>query len=109
MENAGVQGALAITLEVGQYWIRQRGLVGAKEVELERAMDEHQLPQAFSFLTGTGRLDRDFRFRLLDDEIRALRTARRDDLPGAPLVWQAALDALVGHLTGRGPRTAAGG
>ncbi len=33
---------------------------------IERAMDEHQLPQAFSFLTGTGRLDRDFRFRLLN-------------------------------------------
>ena len=33
---------------------------------IERSMSEHQLPQAFSFLTGTGRLDRDFRFRLLD-------------------------------------------
>ena len=33
---------------------------------IERSMNEHQLPQAFSFLTGTGRLDRDFRFRLLD-------------------------------------------
>ena len=33
---------------------------------IERPMNEHQLPQAFSFLTGTGRLDRDFRFRLLD-------------------------------------------
>jgi len=33
---------------------------------IEREMGEHQLPQAFSFLTGTGRLDRDFTFRLLD-------------------------------------------
>lgn len=31
-----------------------------------RDLGEHQLPQAFSFLTGTGRLDRDFTFRLLD-------------------------------------------
>lgn len=33
---------------------------------IERAMDSDQLPQAFSFLTGTGRLDRDFNFRLLN-------------------------------------------
>jgi outer membrane lipoprotein carrier protein len=29
---------------------------------------EHSLPQAFSFLTGTGKLDEDFDFRLLDPE-----------------------------------------
>ena len=40
---------------------------------IERALDEHQLPQAFSFLTGTGRLDEDFRFRLLN--------ARRERFP----------------------------
>jgi len=32
----------------------------------ERDVDEDQLPQAFSFLTGSGRLEQDFRFRLLD-------------------------------------------
>lgn len=32
----------------------------------EQDLDEHQLPQAFAFLTGTGRLDSDFTFRLLD-------------------------------------------
>jgi outer membrane lipoprotein carrier protein len=31
-----------------------------------RQMTESQLPAAFSFLTGTGRLEEDFRFRLLD-------------------------------------------
>ena len=31
----------------------------------ERQLSEHQLPLAFSFLTGTGRLDQDFKFRLL--------------------------------------------
>jgi len=35
---------------------------------IERDVDEDQLPLAFSFLTGTGRLDRDFRLRLLDPE-----------------------------------------
>lgn len=35
---------------------------------LEKPITEHQLPQAFSFLTGTGRLDEEFRFRLLDPE-----------------------------------------
>ena len=35
---------------------------------LQRDMDEDQIPLAFSFLTGTGRLDRDFRLRLLDAE-----------------------------------------
>lgn len=32
----------------------------------ERAMNADQLPEAFSFLTGTGRLDTDFTIRLLD-------------------------------------------
>ncbi len=40
---------------------------------IERAMSEHQLPQAFSFLTGTGRLDRDFRFRLLNAQREGFR------------------------------------
>jgi outer membrane lipoprotein carrier protein len=33
---------------------------------LEQQLSQHQLPQAFSFLTGTGKLDEEFRFRLLD-------------------------------------------
>ncbi|MBX3249161.1 MAG: outer membrane lipoprotein carrier protein LolA [Myxococcales bacterium] len=33
---------------------------------IERQLSEDQLPLAFSFLTGTGRLDRDFRLRLVD-------------------------------------------
>ncbi len=40
---------------------------------IERAIDEDQLPQAFAFLIGTGRLDRDFHLRLLD--------ARRQGFP----------------------------
>lgn len=53
---------------------------------IERAMDSDQLPQAFSFLTGTGRLDRDFNFRLLnaarhqfpDGYVLALRPRRQN-------------------------------
>lgn len=33
---------------------------------IERSIDEDQLPAAFSFLTGVGRLDEDFTFRLLE-------------------------------------------
>jgi hypothetical protein len=36
-----------------------------------------------------------------DDDIERLRTLRRDDLPGQPLVWQVALKQLVSQLTGR--------
>jgi hypothetical protein len=36
-----------------------------------------------------------------DDDIAQLRMARREDLPGQPLVWQVALRTLVGQLTGR--------
>ena len=40
--------------------------------------------------------------RLISDEdIEKLRTLRRDDLPGQPLVWQTALRSLVAQLTGR--------
>jgi len=36
-----------------------------------------------------------------NDDIEKLRSARREDLPGQPLVWQVALRTLVGQLTGR--------
>lgn len=41
---------------------------------IERSVTQDQLPAAFAFLTGTGRLDTDFRFRLLD--------ASRQGFPG---------------------------
>ncbi len=40
---------------------------------IERALDQDQLPQAFAFLTGTGRLDRDFHLRLLDPRRQGFR------------------------------------
>ena len=38
---------------------------------------------------------------LTDEDLQKIRTARRDDLPNRPLVWQAALRSLVEGLTGR--------
>ncbi len=40
---------------------------------IERAVTDDQLPLAFSFLTGTGRLERDFRMRLLDPSRQGFR------------------------------------
>jgi hypothetical protein len=36
-----------------------------------------------------------------DEDVEAIRTARREDLPGKPLVWQVAVRELVAELTGR--------
>lgn len=128
MADQGVDRTLVITLEVGQYWTRQRGLRGTKEVELGTGHVQ-QLPWLTSLetpvtvlqLTGAvvgadgralrigaeGLLAR--RTRLLlsavgaqeligDEDVARLRTERRDDLPGRPLVWQAALEALLAQL-----------
>jgi len=40
---------------------------------IERPMSQHELPRAFSFLTGDGRLADSFRFRLLDAERHGYR------------------------------------
>jgi hypothetical protein len=36
-----------------------------------------------------------------DEDVERARTARREDLPGRPLVWQVALRTLVAELMGR--------
>ena len=36
-----------------------------------------------------------------DEDVRAVRTLRRDDLPGTPLAWQVGLRELIGRATGR--------
>ena len=36
-----------------------------------------------------------------DEDVERLRTLRREDLPGQPLVWQVALRHLIADLTGR--------
>jgi hypothetical protein len=39
---------------------------------------------------------------LTDEDVDRVRTLRRDELPGRPLLWQAAIRNLVAELTGRG-------
>ncbi|MFW6049858.1 MAG: LolA family protein [Myxococcota bacterium] len=46
---------------------------GERPQLLEQRIGEHQLPQAFAFLTGTGRLEEEFRFRLLDPKRQGFR------------------------------------
>jgi hypothetical protein len=121
---------LVVTLEVGQYWTHQRDLVGRKEVRLGTghtagvpwltALDR---PAQVLQLTGaivdaSGRAVRIGAEGLVarrtnivlgglgakeligDTDVERLRTARRDDLPGAPLVWQIALGHLLEQLIG---------
>ena len=130
MDGASVPGALVITLEVGQYLPRQRGLVGSKEIELGSGytvglpwLTSLETPVSVLQLTGA-RIGRDGKAARIgaegllarrtpfavsalgaqaiisDEDVEKLRTARRDDLPGRPLVWQAALRNLVTQLAG---------
>ncbi|MDD9947675.1 MAG: outer membrane lipoprotein carrier protein LolA [Myxococcales bacterium] len=46
--------------------IFEPGQEGEPDQVLEQRMSAHQLPQAMAFLMGTGRLENDFNFRLLD-------------------------------------------
>ncbi|MBV9774514.1 MAG: hypothetical protein JO040_11225 [Gemmatimonadetes bacterium] len=132
LADAGADGVLVITLEVGEYWVRQKNLRGDKEVRLGDGYAQGlpwltSLDQPVQVLQLTGALvDPDGRARRIgaegllarrtpllasalgaqglvrDEEVQALRTRRRDDLSGSPLVWQVALRELVAELTGRG-------
>ena len=123
---------LVLTLEIGQYWPYQANLRGSKEIELGTrhvvplpwltSMDD---PVSVLQLTGAlmgpdglairigaeGLLARrtslgmsalGAQALISDEDVEAIRTARREELPGKPLVWQVALRNLVGELTGRG-------
>ena len=131
MDSAGVARVLVITLEVSQYRVEQRGIQGDKMVELGTGytvrlpwLTSLETPVHVLQLTGAlmGRDGRAIRIgaegmlarrtslplsalgaqALIPDEVVAeLRAARRDDLPGRPLVWQEALRTLVARLLGR--------
>jgi hypothetical protein len=122
--------ALRITVELGQYWPRQKGLSLGKEVRLGSDytvgvpwLTSLEHPVAVVQLTGVlvGRDGRAIRIGaegmlakrshilvsalgaqslVSDEDIERLRTLRRDDLPNQPLVWQVALRNLVSQLTG---------
>jgi hypothetical protein len=124
---------LVITLEVGQYWTHQKNLLGAKEVRLGTNHSQGvpwltSLDQPVQVLQLTGALvDREGRAvrvgaeglvaertnivlsgfgaqeLITDETVHHLRTSRRPDVAGNPLVWQVALENLVAALTGQVP------
>lgn len=129
MDAGGVKQVLVLTLEVGQYLMKQKGIVGRKSVELGTAhevdlpwMTSLETPVTVLQLTGA-LMDRNGqavrvgaegilakRTRLLvssmraqellsDEDVSAVRTRRREDLPGQPLAWREAMRQLVGQLT----------
>lgn len=130
LTERGAARALVLTLEVGQYWPVQTNWRGSKAVELGTAhrvdlpwLTSLEAPVTVLQLTGAviGRDGRALRIGaegllakrtgiiatgfgaqavLSDEDVQQLRSQRRDDLPGQPLVWQAALRALVTQLTG---------
>lgn len=131
MTRAGTAEVLVVTLEVGQYWIRQRGWQGTKEIELGTDyvgkfpwLTSLETPVSVVQLTGAlvdknGKAIRIGAEGLIarrtslpissvggqalitDREIEDLRTVRREDLADRPLVWQAGLCTLVTRVTGR--------
>lgn len=130
MEERGVDAALLITVEVGQYLTRQRDLLGRKEIELGRDhrvripwLTSLETPVSVLQLTGaligrdgrairiaaeglvprrTGLMESSLGLQALitDEEVERARTARRADLSGSPLVWEVALDHLIESLLG---------
>ena len=130
MAGAGVPNALVITAEISDYYIQQRGLAGRKEVELgtgytvslpwmtglDTPVNVLQLTGALMDSTGeavrigaeglvarrTGIIAGSFGTQrvVTNDDVEQLRSARRTDLPGQPLVWQVALRNLLAELTG---------
>jgi hypothetical protein len=131
MAGSAVPNALLINLEISDYYIRQTGLVGRKEVELgtgytisvpwltglDTPVNVLQLTGALVNPDGTAkRIGAEGLVArrtgmvvgalaaqrvITDDDIAQLRNARRGDLPGGPLVWQVALRNLDAQLAGR--------
>lgn len=125
----GTSHALVVTLEIGQYLIRQQGWRGTKVLELGTGNAPHlpwltSLETPVMVLQFTGALvgrdgkatrigaegfyARRTRFLasgfgmqelLTDDDLRAAGALRREDLPGQPLAWRVALRELATRLT----------
>lgn len=131
LDSAGASHALVITLEVGQYWTRQKGLRGDKSVELGTGhevalpwLTSLEMPVTVLQLTGA-LIDREGKAvrigaegllaqrssivasgfgaqRLIsDDDVERARNQRRTDLPGQPLVWREALCRMMVELAGK--------
>ena len=131
LDGAGAARSLSLTREVGQYWVTKTGWRNDKSLELGTGhtvklpwLTSLDAPVSVLQLTGVV-ADRDGKAvrigaegllarrtgivmsglgaqRMISDaDVEQLRTLRRDDLPGKPLVWQVALRNLVAQLTGR--------
>ena len=131
LDATGTSYTLVITLEIGQYLPRQEGWRGGKIVELGIGNTAHlpwltSLETPVMVLQFTGALvgpdgkavhigaEGFFarRTKLLvsgfgaqelvtDEDVRAARELRREDLPGQPLAWRVALRELATRLAGR--------
>ena len=127
---AGAAALLVVTVEIGQHWVHQRNLLGAKELRLGTGYVQRipwltslDAPVQVVQLTGavvnpdgrairigaegllarrTGIVMSGFGAQALirEEDIAELRELRREDLPGRPLVWEAALETLTRDLTG---------
>jgi hypothetical protein len=134
MEAASTTRTLVITLEVGQYLTRQEGMLGKKVVELGTGnrvslpwLTSLETPVTVLQLTASlvdregkavrigaeGFYPRRTRLAvsalggqelLSEDDVSAVRSYRRDDLPAAPIAWQVAMRELVARVTGRAVR-----
>lgn len=124
-----VAHTLVISLEVGNYLMKQTGITGRKSVELGTGhtvslpwLTSLETPVMVLQLTGAI-VDRDGRAvrigaegmlaqrtrltvsamraqeLLRDEQVAELRAQRREDMDGSPLVWQVALRSLVTQLT----------
>jgi hypothetical protein len=130
LEQGNAQHALLLTLEVGQYWVSKSGWMNRKSIDLGTDYSMPlpwltSLDAPVNVLQVTGALmDRDglavrigaegmlarrtslmmsgvgAQALITDDDVQQLRTQRRADLPGQPLVWQVALRQLVADLAG---------
>lgn len=129
MDAARVDRVLLVTLETGQYRIRQSGLRGDKHVELGTDHVQNlpwltslDAPVSVVQLTGVlwgrddlaqrigaeGIIAKRSRFPvsmlgaqelITAEDIALLADFRREDLPGKPLAWITALETLVRSLT----------
>lgn len=131
LDAGGAEQALVLTLEVGQYWVTKSGWTNRKSIALGTNhsvalpwLTSLETPVSVLQLTGA-LMDRDglavrigaegmlarrtslvmsglgAQALITDDDVQQLRTLRREDLPGRPLVWQTALRQLVADLTAR--------
>ena len=129
LDARGAQHALVLTLEIGQYWVTKSGWVNRKSIALGTNysvplpwLTSLETPVSVLQLTGAlmgrdglavrigaeGMLARrtplvvsgmGAQALISDDDVQQLRTLRRDDLPGRPLAWQAALRQLIADLS----------